>query len=56
LALYEALAVIDEIGPERAYIVHISHEMGAHAEVSAELPPGVELATDGLVVTLDATS
>jgi len=53
LSLYEALAVIEEIGPERAYIVHISHEMGRHADVSAELPPGVELAHDGLVVTLD---
>ncbi len=50
LSLEEALVVVDEIGPERAYLVHISHEMGRHAEVSAELPPGVEIATDGLVV------
>lgn len=53
LSLDEALAVIEEIGPERAYIVHLSHEMGKHAEVSAELPPGVELAYDGLTVALD---
>jgi phosphoribosyl 1,2-cyclic phosphate phosphodiesterase len=56
LSLYEALGVIAEIGPERAYIVHLSHEMGAHAEINAELPPGVELAHDGLVVTLSGSS
>ncbi len=50
LSLHEALAVIDEIGPEQAYIVHVSHEMGTHAEVSAELPEGVSIAYDGLVV------
>lgn len=52
LSLDEALAVIEEIGPERAYIVHVSHELGTHAEVSSELPPGVEIATDGLVVDI----
>ena len=50
LSLYEALAVIDEIGPERAFIVHVSHEMGTHAEVNAELPSGVEIPHDGLSV------
>ncbi len=55
LALSEALAVIDEIGPERAYIVHVSHEMGTHADVSTELPENVELAYDGLVTELSST-
>jgi phosphoribosyl 1,2-cyclic phosphate phosphodiesterase len=50
LSLGEALAVIAETGPERAYIVHISHELGPHAAVSATLPDGVELAYDGQVV------
>lgn len=53
LSLDEALAVIEEIGPDRAYIVHISHEMGTHAEVSAELPAGVEFAYDGLAVSME---
>ncbi len=50
LSLDESLAVIDEIGPDRAYIVHISHEMGPHAAVNGGLPEGVQLAHDGLVV------
>jgi phosphoribosyl 1,2-cyclic phosphate phosphodiesterase len=50
LSLDESLAVIDEIGPDAAYIVHISHEMGPHAAVNAGLPCGVQLAHDGLVV------
>ena len=52
LSLDEALEVIADIGPEQAYIVHVSHEMGTHAEVSAMLPDGVAIATDGLVVTV----
>jgi phosphoribosyl 1,2-cyclic phosphate phosphodiesterase len=52
LSLGEALEVIAEICPERAYIVHISHELGSHADVSATLPVGVELAYDGQVVEI----
>ena len=48
--LPEALEVIKKVGPERAYLTHMSHEMGLHAEVSAELPEGVKLAYDGLSV------
>ncbi|CAN5657825.1 MBL fold metallo-hydrolase [soil metagenome] len=54
LSLDEALAVIEEIGPERAFIVHISHEMGCHSEVSAGLPDGVALAQEGIVASLNA--
>lgn len=50
LSLDQALGVIEKVRPRRAYIVHISHEMGAHAAVSACLPDGVELAVDGLTV------
>jgi phosphoribosyl 1,2-cyclic phosphate phosphodiesterase len=45
--LNEALALIDELKPDRAYITHISHQMGLHQQVQAELPPGVFLAYDG---------
>ncbi len=48
--LPEALEVIERVGPQRAYLTHISHEMGMHAEVACELPKGVELAYDGLVI------
>lgn len=46
--LEEALEVINKIKPKKAYITHISHMMGLHAEVEKELPPHVHLAYDGL--------
>jgi len=51
-SLDEALALIEEVKPTRAYITHISHQMGLHREVQAELPPNVFLAFDGLEVCI----
>jgi phosphoribosyl 1,2-cyclic phosphate phosphodiesterase len=51
--LEEALEFIAEIGPERAYLTHISHLMGKHDEVEASLPPNVRIAHDGLEIILD---
>lgn len=48
--LEEALALIEEIAPARAYLTHISHLMGLHAEL--KLPTNVHLAYDGLKVEL----
>jgi phosphoribosyl 1,2-cyclic phosphate phosphodiesterase len=50
--LSEALEVIREIQPEQAFITHISHMMGTHAETSAILPKGVFPAYDGLTLRL----
>ena len=50
--LQEALAVIEEIKPEKAFLTHISHNLGFHKDVSAELPENVELAYDGLKIKL----
>jgi phosphoribosyl 1,2-cyclic phosphate phosphodiesterase len=47
-SLHEALELINELKPRRAYLTHISHQMGLHSEVSATLPEGVDLAYDGL--------
>jgi phosphoribosyl 1,2-cyclic phosphate phosphodiesterase len=49
----EALNAAARIGAERTYFTHISHELG-HAETCRRLPPGVELAYDGLVLEIDA--
>jgi len=51
-SLREALALIAEVKPQQAYITHISHQMGLHAEVQKELPQNVFLAFDGLTVDL----
>ena len=48
--LPEALEVIRRVNPERAFLTHISHSMGLHAEVSKELPDNVQLAYDGLSI------
>jgi len=45
----EALEAIARIAPTRAYLTHMSHDLG-HAETNARLPRGVELAYDGLVL------
>ena len=46
--LREAMDFIREISPKKAFITHISHQMGYHQEVSKELPPEIMLAYDGL--------
>ena len=50
MSLDEALAVVERVRPRRAYLTHLSHDMGLHADVSPELPDNVAIATDGLVV------
>ena len=44
-----ALEMIGRIRPRRTLLTHIAHEIG-HAECSARLPAGVEIAYDGLRV------
>lgn len=48
----EAIEVINRVSPERAYLTHMSHGIGLHAEASKRLPEGVEFAYDGLVVEI----
>lgn len=48
--LTEAINLIKEIQPETAFLTHISHQMGLHAEIQKELPGNVFLAYDGLKV------
>ncbi len=48
--LDEALNLVDEVKPQKAYFTHISHLMGLHDEVQKELPENVFLAYDGLKI------
>ncbi|MGI4875042.1 MAG: MBL fold metallo-hydrolase [Janthinobacterium lividum] len=48
--LSEAVALLEDLRPRRAYLTHISHQLGRHREVEATLPPWIRLAHDGLVV------
>lgn len=45
----QALRVIEEVQPKRAYLTHLAHDI-SHAELSPRLPNGVQLAYDGLEV------
>jgi phosphoribosyl 1,2-cyclic phosphate phosphodiesterase len=44
----DALVNIARIAPERAYLVHMSHRIGLHAEAQKALPEQVFYAYDGL--------
>jgi phosphoribosyl 1,2-cyclic phosphate phosphodiesterase len=50
--LEEAVELAKSTGIPRVYFIHMSHRMGRHTEISKELPEGIQLAWDGLVVEL----
>jgi phosphoribosyl 1,2-cyclic phosphate phosphodiesterase len=47
--LTEALEVVRRLAPRRAYLTHMTHDLG-HQATTARLPGGVQLAYDGLVL------
>ena len=51
LNLEEALDLIAELKPNRAYLTHISHLLGFHADIEKNLPENVFLAYDNLEIT-----
>lgn len=55
-SLSEALLLIDELKIPEAYLTHISHQMGLHAEISTQLPSNVHLAYDNLVIHVPTTT
>lgn len=48
--LQEALDLVEELKPNRAYFTHISELLGFHAEIEKELPENVFLAYDELEI------
>jgi phosphoribosyl 1,2-cyclic phosphate phosphodiesterase len=52
MSLDEALGYIKRLKPGRALLTHISHDI-KHADTSGHLPENVEIAYDGLEVTLN---
>ena len=48
--LDEAVSLLKYIQPEQAYLTHISHQMGLHEEVEAELPSFIKIAYDGMIL------
>ena len=50
-SLAQAIALAEELQPKRTYFTHMSHDL-EHEATNALLPPGMELAYDGLRVPL----
>ena len=48
----QAVDLANELGVKKTYFTHISHQLGLHANVQKELPPHIELAYDGLKITI----
>jgi phosphoribosyl 1,2-cyclic phosphate phosphodiesterase len=54
--LQEAIAVASALNIPHTYFTHISHQMGHHEAVNQTLPKGMQLAYDGLVISVNKTS
>ncbi len=50
--LEQAVALAKRIGAEQTYFTHISHKLGLHREVEAELPANIRLGYDTLKIRL----
>ena len=49
----EAVALINRIRPRVAYLTHLSHDIGLHAEAMKRLPEGVFLGYDTLSIQIE---
>ncbi len=52
LSIPEAVKVARELGAERTFLTHLTHD-NRHADLEAELPPGIAPAFDGLTIRID---
>ena len=47
-SLADALLMAGRVGAKQTWLIHMSHQIGLHAEVERSLPPAVHLAYDGV--------
>lgn len=52
LTVDEALRIVDELKPQQTLFTHMNHDIGLHKNVNANLPANVQLAYDGLSVSV----
>lgn len=50
--LEQAIALSQKINPGKTYFTHMSHQMGLHAKIQAELPANMFFAYDGLEIEI----
>jgi phosphoribosyl 1,2-cyclic phosphate phosphodiesterase len=48
--LEEAVKLLRELKPKRAFLTHISHQLGIHEEINKELPLFIRCAYDGMKI------
>ena len=49
-SLNEAIDEVRYLGVPQAWFTHISHQLGKYADINPSLPPGMQLAYDGLML------
>ena len=52
--LDQALEFIQQVQPKQAFLTHLSHQMGTHADTEKTLDPSIRLAYDGLQIHLES--
>lgn len=52
LSVGEAVEILQELRPEKAFLTHMSHFIGTHAELEKRLPDFIRPAYDGLKIEL----
>ena len=50
--LDDAVRFARRLGAKQTWLIHSSHDIGRHAEINALLPPDIQLAYDGQILTL----
>lgn len=50
LSIQQAIDIVEDIKPERAYFIHMSHQFGLHDVMQAQLPAHITVAYDGLKI------
>lgn len=50
--LSEAVALAEQLQVPKVYLTHISHQLGLHNQVNTEIPSHIQLAYDGLTISI----
>lgn len=50
MSVNEAMEVVKQVNAPRVYFTHMCHDIGLHETQNSQLPPGIKLAHDGLIV------
>ena len=49
----EVIKLVDELRPKKAYLTHLSHQIGLHRDIQEKLPANLSAAYDGLSLDIE---